>query len=58
MVSPSLSVTKAFFQLGWWPMLRPTRLFFPRITVVRTARTWTLKSFSTACLTWILVASR
>ena len=39
-------------------VLRPTRLFFPRAMAVRTWSTCTLKSFSTACFTWIFVASR
>jgi hypothetical protein len=48
MLSPALSVTYAFFQVGRRPENRPIRFCLPRTTTVRTSVTVTLNRSCTA----------
>src|SRR5690606_35498449 len=57
-VSPSRSVTTAFFQAARRPTRRPTRRSLPAYRMVRTLSTFTGKSFSTARAISTLFASR
>src|SRR5215831_5941040 len=58
MLSPALSVTKAFFHVGRRPEKRPTRFSLPRTTTVRTPVTVTLNRVWIAWRISILFASR
>src|SRR5690606_22242056 len=54
---PGAKVTTAFFRSGRRPSKRPMRRSFPRIRIVFTSTTFTLKSFSMALRISILLAS-
>src|SRR5450432_210381 len=56
--SPSFRVTIAFFQFCILPLPRPMRRSLPRISMVLTPVTFTLKRRCTASRIWILFASR